>query len=99
MRCAFVRMFFWLFLVIPLSFVPAISTKIENGSETVESVRVFFMCLGVNSSEVVSINWGSYIAQILFFIVIFQLIVDVLVVLCARRKGSGCHSKIDTKKK
>jgi len=104
MRCAFVRVFFWIFLLLPLSFVPAVTSVVQDGNTLYENTRVFFMCLGANSmsqpvTDLVTINWGSYIVQVLAYVVIFHLIIDLLTVICAYKKGSSCHTQSDTDKK
>lgn len=104
MRCAFVRVFFWVFLLLPLTYVPAVTSVVQDGTTLYENTRVFFMCLGANSmsqpvTDLVSINWGSYIVQVLAYVVIFQLIIDLLTVMCAYRKGSNCHTQSDKEKK
>jgi hypothetical protein len=104
MRCAFVRVFFWIFLLLPLTYVPAVTSVVQDGTTLYENTRVFFMCLGANSmsqpvTDLVSINWGSYIVQVLAYVVIFQLIIDLLTVMCAYNKGSSCHTQSDTEKK
>ena len=98
MRCSFVRIFFWILLLVPLTYVPAITLTVQDGVNLYENTRVFFMCLGANSmsqpvSQVVLINWGSYLIQVLVYIVIFQLIIDLLSVVCAYKSGSACHTK------
>ena len=104
MRCAFVRVFFWVFLLLPLTYVPSVTSVVQDGTTLYENTRVFFMCLGANSmsqpvTDLVSINWGSYIVQVLAYVVIFQLIIDLLTVMCAYRKGSNCHTQSDKEKK
>ena len=104
MRCAFVRVFFWIFLLLPLTYVPAVISTVQDGVTLYENTRVFFMCLGANSmsqpvTDIVSISWGNYIIQVLAYVVIFQLIIDLLTVMCAYKKGSSCHTQSDTEKK
>jgi hypothetical protein len=104
MRCAFVRVFFWIFLLLPLTYVPAVTSVVQDGTTLYENTRVFFMCLGANSmsqpvTDLVSINWGSYIVQVLAYVVIFQLIIDLLTVMCTHKRGSSCHTHSDSVKK
>ncbi|MDC0977207.1 hypothetical protein OAQ88_00280 [Methylophilaceae bacterium] len=104
MRCAFVRIFFWIFLLFPLTYVPAVISTVQDGATLYENTRVFFMCLGANSmsqpvNDIVSISWGNYIIQVLAYVVIFQLIIDLLTVMCAYKRGSSCHTKPDSVKK
>jgi len=104
MRCAFVRVFFWIFLLFPLTYVPAVTSVVQDGATLYENTRVFFMCLGANSMsqpvmDIVSINWGSYIVQVLAYIIIFQLIIDLLTVMCAYKRGNSCHTQSDSVKK
>ena len=104
MRCAFVRIFFWIFLLFPLTYVPAVISTAQDGATLYENTRVFFMCLGANSmsqpvNDIVSISWGNYIIQVLAYVVIFQLIIDLLTVMCAYKRGSSCHTKPDSVKK
>ena len=104
MRCAFVRVFFWIFLLLPLTYVPAVTSTVQDGVTMYENTRVFFMCLGANSmsqpvTDIVSISWGNYIIQVLAYVVIFQLIIDLLTVMCAYKRGTSCHTKPDSEKK
>ncbi len=104
MRCAFVRVFFWIFLLLPLTYVPAVISTVQDGVTFYENTRVFFMCLGANSmsqpvADIVSISWGNYIIQVLAYVVIFQLIIDLLTVMCAYKRGSSSHTKPDSVKK
>ena len=104
MRCAFVRVFFWIFLLLPLTYVPAVISTVQDGVTFYENTRVFFMCLGANSmsqpvTDIVSISWGNYIIQVLAYVVIFQLIIDLLTVKCAYKRCSSCHTKPDSVKK
>lgn len=107
MRCAFVRLFFWVLFLVPLTYVPAVITRVIDGQTLYENTRLFFICLGANSmdsavAEITRINWAGYLIQIVLFIVVFQLIIDALTVMCAYRKGYSCHtqeSKIKKSKK
>lgn len=104
MRCAFVRLFFWVLFLVPLTYVPAVITRVIDGQTLYENTRLFFMCLGANSmdsgvADIVSINWAGYLIQIALFIVVFQLIIDALTVMCAYRKGSSCHTQEANTKK
>src|SRR5210317_162950 len=104
MRCAFVRVFFWIFLLLPLTYVPAVISTVQDGVTLHENTRVFFMCLGANSmsqpvTDIVSISWGNFIIQVLAYVVIFQLIIDLLTVMCAYKRDNSCHTKPDSVKK
>ena len=103
MCCAFIRLFFWVLSIVPLTYVPAIISTTNNGEVTYENTRLFFMCLGANAMEgstnsLTSLNWGSYVIQIFAFIVVSQFIIDALTVMYARRHGS-CHTSKSNNKK
>ena len=45
MRCAFVRVFFWIFLLLPLTYVPAVTSVVQDGATLYENTRVFLCVL------------------------------------------------------